>query len=96
MANNDNDYQVPATLSQGNRPNQIKLTLDEELKTEGSYTLIIPEGMIERADLHGKQRKKTQKTPRYCSPRPKSSTTIPSDSTSPPLASRLPQEKYSP
>ena len=48
MVNNDNDYQVPATLSQGNRPNQIKLTLDEELKTEGSYTLIIPEGMIQR------------------------------------------------
>ena len=35
MVNNDNDYQVPATLSQGNRPNQIKLTLDEEQKTEG-------------------------------------------------------------
>ena len=48
MVNNDNDYQVPATLSQGNRPNQIKLTLDEELKTEGSYTLIIPAGMIQR------------------------------------------------
>ncbi len=48
MVNNDNGYQIPATLSQGNRPNQIKLTLDEEQKTEGSYTLVIPEGLIQR------------------------------------------------
>ena len=48
MLNNYNDFQFPATLSHGNRPNQIKLTLDEELKTEGSYTLIIPAGMIQR------------------------------------------------
>lgn len=53
MANNDDGSRTTATLSQGGKPNQIRLTLDEELNTEGAYTLVIPAGLIQRVAFAG-------------------------------------------
>ena len=83
MVNNDNDYQVPATLTgQQTQPDQTHVGR----RTENRRFLYphYPGRHDSTRHLHGNNGRKTQKTPRYCSPRPKSSTTIPSDSTSPP------------
>ena len=51
MIHNDSTKQTKGKLAQGEETNQILLTLDENIAVEGSYTLVIPAGLIQRADI---------------------------------------------
>ena len=51
MVYNDSAKQTVGILSQGTHANEIKLTLNEEQKSEGSYTLVIPAGLIQRVNI---------------------------------------------
>ena len=49
LADNSGESIEEATLASGDNPNEIKVTLANEVNTKGTYTLVIPAKMIQQS-----------------------------------------------